>query len=59
MKSAVALYILFAVVMLGGWVANIIKLVGTGFTVAQWGGMEVARVIGVFVPPLGAVLGFC
>lgn len=48
----------FSILMFGGWVANIIKLVGTGFTIAQWGGLEVARVIGVFVPPIGSVLGF-
>lgn len=48
----------FSFLMFGGWVANIIKLIGTGFTIAQWGGLEVARVIGVFVPPIGSVLGF-
>ena len=57
MKFIIGLYA-FAFVMLCGWVANIVKLVGVGFTVSEWGGFEVARVIGVFVAPLGAVLGF-
>ena len=48
----------FGFVMLCGWVVNIVKLVGVGFNVAEWGGFEVARAIGVFVAPLGAVLGF-
>jgi hypothetical protein len=59
MKGLVIAYIGFAVVALGGWIANIVKLINSGFEVAQWGGMEVARVIGIFVAPLGAVLGFC
>lgn len=39
-----------------GWVWNIIKIVQTGFDVIT--GMFIARCIGVFVAPLGAVLGF-
>lgn len=50
----------FAVVvfltLVGGWVANVVKIVGTGF--ADFNGMLIARCIGVFVAPLGAVLGF-
>ena len=40
----------------GGWVANIVKLVGSNFDPLT--GMVVARAIGIFVAPLGAVLGF-
>ena len=43
---------------LGGWCANIYKLLTTGIELASWGGMEIARVIGIFVAPLGAVLGW-
>ena len=50
--------VLVAVVALGSWVANIYKLIDGGFTIAQWGGMEVCRVVGIFVAPLGAVLGW-
>ncbi len=35
------------------WVANIVKLAGMG----TLGGMGVLRVVGIFVPPLGVVLG--
>jgi hypothetical protein len=59
MEKVIIAYIAIAVIGFGGWVANIVKLVNSGFEVAQWGGMEVARVIGIFVAPLGAVLGFC
>jgi hypothetical protein len=51
-------YVLFVLVVfagIGGWVWNIVKIVGSDFL---WTGMLVARVIGVFVAPLGAVLGF-
>lgn len=41
-----------------GYVSNIVKIITTGFEIAQWGGLEVARVIGVFIAPLGAILGF-
>ena len=50
--------ILLVLLGAGGWVANIYKLVSTGFVIAQWGGMEILRVIGVVVAPLGAVLGY-
>lgn len=40
----------------GGWIANIVKIINTGFDVFT--GMLIARCIGVFVAPLGAVLGF-
>ncbi|ENF3463421.1 hypothetical protein [Yersinia mollaretii] len=42
----------------GGYIANIYKMVTYGFVVAEWGGMQVARIIGIFVAPLGALLGF-
>jgi hypothetical protein len=40
----------------GGWIANVVKLVGMDFGSVT--GMLVARAIGVFLAPLGAVLGF-
>lgn len=48
----------FIALMAIGWCANIYKIVTTGFEISQWGGMEVARVIGVFVAPIGSILGF-
>ena len=41
---------------IGGWIANIVKLVGSSFDPLT--GLVVARVIGVLVAPLGSVLGF-
>jgi len=40
----------------GGWIWNVVKIVGT--IDAAVTGMFVARVIGVFVAPLGSILGF-
>jgi prepilin-type N-terminal cleavage/methylation domain-containing protein len=51
--------LLVAGLLLGGgigWVWNIVKIVQSGFDVFT--GMLIARCIGVFVAPLGAVLGF-
>ena len=42
----------------GGWCANVYKIFTTGLSLAEFGGMEIARIIGIFVAPLGAVLGF-
>ena len=39
-----------------GWVWNIVKIVGSDFGTIT--GLLVIRVIGVFLAPLGAVLGF-
>ena len=38
-----------------GWCANIVKMVGITDGITGW---LVLRTIGVFVPPLGAVLGW-
>lgn len=51
-------WMVVVVLGIGGWIANIVKIINGGFVLAQWGGMEVARVIGVFVAPLGAILGY-
>lgn len=50
--------VLLAILGGGGWIANIYKIFTTGFEVAQWGGVEVMRIIGVFIAPLGSVLGY-
>ena len=50
------LNVLLVLVGGGGWIANIVKLVGSNFDPLT--GMVVARAIGIFVAPLGAVLGF-
>lgn len=53
-------YELFIVMLviagIGGWVANIFKLAGSTFDPIT--GIVVLRAIGVFVAPLGSVLGY-
>lgn len=39
-----------------GWIMNIVSIWNSGFDVLN--GMLIARCIGVFVAPLGSVLGF-
>jgi hypothetical protein len=39
-----------------GWIWNVVKIAQTGFDTLT--GMFIARCIGVFVAPLGAVLGY-
>ena len=49
-------FLIIALVGAWGWISNIIKLASMDFGGVT--GMLVLRAIGVFVAPLGAVLGF-
>lgn len=40
-----------------GWVMNIIKIFGAG-PISEWTATVLVRVIGVFVAPIGAILGW-
>lgn len=40
-----------------GWILNIIKIFGAG-PIAEWTATTIVRIIGVFVAPIGAVLGW-
>lgn len=53
-KHAVIAYLLIILVAGYGWVMNIIKLIDA----VSFGGMEIARAIGILVAPLGIVLGY-
>jgi hypothetical protein len=55
-ELAVVLLAVVGLAGVGGWIANIVKLAGMGFDAIT--GMLVLRVVGVFLAPLGAVLGF-
>ncbi|EFA3938587.1 TPA: hypothetical protein P8A47_004093 [Escherichia coli] len=47
----------FIALMAAGWVSNIVKLVCSGDLQFQ-AGMTLARVVGIFVFPVGSVLGY-
>lgn len=53
MGNVIGLVIMLAALV--GWVMNIVHLINDN-TMAM--GMVVARVVGIFVAPLGAVLGY-
>lgn len=59
-KPIVFILLLGSVIMvaLAGWVMNIYKLVVTAGPIAEFGALEVLRVVGIFLAPLGAVMGF-
>ena len=49
-------FVALVVLGVGGWIGNIVKIVGTmGDTVT---GLFIARCIGAFIAPIGAVLGY-
>lgn len=37
-----------------GWIMNFAAI----FSIHYWGGFEVMRVVGIFIPPIGALLGW-
>ena len=52
----VVFYILLALLGVIGWVRNIVEIAHSSF--AHLTGMLVLRIVGIFVAPLGAILGF-
>lgn len=52
------IYLVTCSMLIVGWFVNIYKLVSVGLELSSWGGMEIARVIGVFLAPLGGFLGW-
>lgn len=53
---ALAALIALVVAAIGGWIANVVAIAST--VGDPLSGMFILRCIGVFVAPLGAVLGF-
>jgi hypothetical protein len=49
------IYVVIAITSIIGWVANIVKLTGCDFS--NIGAEIVLRVVGIFVAPLGVILG--
>lgn len=49
------LYLLVIITGIIGWISNIVKLAGCDFS--QIGGEIVLRIVGIFVAPLGSVMG--
>lgn len=41
-----------------GWFWNIVKLFQVSVPISEFGIMEVMRIIGIFVAPIGSILGF-
>ena len=52
----VFLYLSLLILLLGGWVMNLVEIVNYDF--ASITGMIILRIAGIFIAPLGAVLGW-
>lgn len=52
------LIVVLWLVAIGGWIANIYKFFAGFESIAEITALQVFRIIGVFLAPLGAVLGF-
>lgn len=53
---ALLLYLTLLVAFVSGWIMNIMAVAGSSFDTIT--GMLVLRVVGIFIAPLGAVLGW-
>jgi len=56
MKSMTLVYIAIVLIIGSGWIMNIVEIVGSDF--GNITGMLVIRCVGIFVPPLGGVMGY-
>jgi hypothetical protein len=56
MNKLLGVWGVVVVVGIGGWIANVVKLIG--MLGGEITAMFVARCVGVFAAPLGAILGF-
>ena len=52
----VFLYLSLLILFVGGWIMNLVEIVNYDF--ASITGMIVLRIAGIFIAPLGAVLGW-
>jgi len=50
------MYLAFIVAIIGGWIMNLVEIVNYDF--ASITGMIILRIAGIFIAPLGAVLGW-
>ena len=50
------MYLAFVVAIIGGWIMNLVEIVNYDFTSIT--GMIILRIAGIFIAPLGAVLGW-
>ncbi len=58
MKGIAIVWLTVVLFAIFGWVNNIVKLVSHAGDLSTFGALEITRVIGIFVAPLGAVLGY-
>lgn len=56
LKSFIAVSVLFAIAAMTGWVMNFLAVCMGDYTTLD--GIEIVRIVGLFVPPLGAVMGY-
>lgn len=56
--SALALWASLWIFIVVGWIANVIALIGMAKVDAAIGTLFVLRAAGVFIAPLGSILGF-
>lgn len=52
----VTLYLCFLVLFIGGWILNIITIANSSFDSIT--GVLVLRVVGIFMAPIGAIMGW-
>lgn len=56
MKTLTVMWFVLVLAGIGGWIANVVKLIH--MDLGHVTGMLIVRGVGIFVAPLGSVLGF-
>ncbi|MBC1187713.1 hypothetical protein HII27_18550 [Kluyvera sp. SCKS090646] len=56
-QKVTAMIVGLAIFLIGGWIMNLVKLVNSGDLQFD-AGMTLARVVGIFVVPVGSILWF-
>ena len=56
-KGRRAILMFIVVLLLMGWITNLVKVFGCDF--ASPYKAEVIRTVGIFIPPVGGVAGYC
>lgn len=51
------LYLVVWLAAIGGWIANIVKLVNS-LPMDPVTGMDILRIVGIFAAPLGCIMGY-
>lgn len=54
----IAIYSILIAVLLIGWLVNIYTIATSDVGISEYGAVEILRIVGIFIAPLGGILGW-